>query len=157
MNMKRIDSMEIRIAKSPEEILLCWEVMRELRPHLVRKEFVPLVTKMIGEGYVLAYILDDGGKDGPGARAAAAVGFRVLTFLLHGAHIYIDDLSTLPGCRKKGYGGRLLDYVFNLAKEKGLEVVTLDSGPARHDAHRLYLNRGFSIASYHFVRTSRGE
>lgn len=145
--------MEIRTAKTPEEILFCWEAMHELRPHLVREEFVPLVAEMIREGYVLAFIPEEG-ADGqpPGKRAAAAVGFRYLRFLLHGEHIYIDDLSTLPEHRGKGYGGALLDHVFSLAAERGLRVVALDSGPARHDAHRLYLNRGFSLASYHFVR-----
>jgi GNAT superfamily N-acetyltransferase len=145
--------MNIRTAQTPEDILLCWEAMHELRPRLVREEFVPLVTEMIREGYVLAYIPEEGPDRGsPGRRAAAAIGFRYLRFLLHGAHIYIDDLSTLPEHRGKGYAGALLDHVFNLAAQKGLKVVTLDSGPARHDAHRLYLNRGFSLSSYHFVR-----
>lgn len=146
--------MQIRIAKSPEEILLCWEAMHELRPHLLREDFVPLVTGMIREGYVMAYIPEEVPAGGAGApRAAAAVGFRVLRFLLHGEHIYIDDLSTLPEHRGKGMAGALLDYVFGLAAEKGLKVVALDSGPGRHDAHRLYLNRGFRITSYHFART----
>ncbi len=161
--------MHIRIARSPEEILLCWDVMHELRPHLVKREFVPLVTEMIREGYILAYIIEDGPGgvpvsgtgDAPGgaaakpgvSRAAAAVGFRYLRFLLHGEHIYIDDLSTLPDHRKKGYAGALLEYVFGLAADRGLKVVALDSGPARHAAHRLYLNRGFALASYHFVRS----
>ncbi len=145
--------MDIRTAKTKEEILICWEAMHALRPHLVREEFVPLVTEMIREGYVLAYIPEEqpGGLP-PAKRAAAAVGFRYLRFLLYGEHIYIDDLSTLPEHRGKGYAGALLDHVFSLADEKGLRVVTLDSGPARHDAHRLYLNRGFSLASHHFVR-----
>jgi len=148
--------MKIKIAKSRAEILLCWDVMRELRPHLVRKEFVPLVTRMIREGYVLAYVMDDTPASGRGEkkRAAAAIGFRTLRFLLHGEHIYIDDLSTLPEYRGKGYAGLLLDHVFGLAARKGMKVVALDSGPTRHDAHRLYLNRGFSLSSYHFVRTT---
>jgi GNAT superfamily N-acetyltransferase len=140
-------TIDIRSARRPEEILLCWEAMRALRPHLVREQFVDTVTEMIGAGYHLAYIEEDG-------RAAAAVGYRFLHFLLHGKHIYIDDLSTLPSARRKGYGRALLDYVFAIAAERGLKVVTLDSGPQRHDAHRLYLNDGFTIASYHFVRTA---
>jgi len=145
--------MEIKIAESPDDILRCWEVMHVLRPHLVREQFVPMVTEMIREGYVLAYIKGEAGRHD----APAAVGFRYLRFLLHGEHIYIDDLSTLPEFRKKGLARLLLDYVFRLAKEKGLNVVTLDSGPGRHDAHRLYLNHGFSISSYHFVRTNAGN
>ena len=138
--------MEIKIATRPEEIDRCWEVMVALRPHLARETFVETVAEMIGSGYHLAYIEEDG-------RAAAAVGYRFLHFLLHGKHIYIDDLSTLPSARRKGYGGALLEHVFGVAAERGLKVVTLDSGPQRHDAHRLYLNTGFNILSYHFTRT----
>lgn len=142
--------MEIQIAKNPESIALCWEAMHLLRPHLVKEDFVETVTGMIGAGYTLAY-LDEGD------RAVAAIGFRELHFLLHGKHIYIDDLTTLPGGRKKGYAGMLLDYVFGIAASRGMNVVTLDSGPARHDAHRLYLNKGFTIASHHFLRTTDGR
>jgi GNAT superfamily N-acetyltransferase len=136
----------VRSATSPEEILLCWEAMHALRPHLAKETFVETVTEMIGSGYHLAYIEKDG-------RAAAAVGFRFLHHLLHGKHIYIDDLSTLPAARKKGYGRALLEYVSGIAAERGMKFVTLDSGPQRHDAHRLYLNCGFTISSYHFVKT----
>lgn len=136
----------IKTATRPEEILLCWEAMHALRPHLVKETFVETVEEMIATGYHLAYIDEDG-------RAQAAVGYRFLHFLLHGKHIYIDDLTTLPGARRKGYGAALLGHVFGIAAERGLKVVTLDSGPQRHDAHRLYLNSGFTIASHHFVKT----
>jgi GNAT superfamily N-acetyltransferase len=140
---------EITLAKTPGEIMLCWEAMHALRPHLVKERFADTVTEMMASGYHLAYIEEDG-------RAAAAIGYRFLHHLLHGKHIYIDDLTTLPGSRRKGYGGILLDHVFRLAAREGLEFVTLDSGPQRHDAHRLYLNKGFTISSYHFTRPVPG-
>lgn len=146
IHTKSGENMVIKRAEGPAEILLCWEAMKALRPHLGREEFVATVTEMISEGYELAYIEEDG-------VAAAAVGFRYLQFLHNGKHIYIDDLSTLPRFRRKGYGAMLLDYVFRYASERGLKVVTLDSGPARHDAHRLYLNSGFTISSLHFSKT----
>ncbi len=138
--------MEIKIAATEEDILKCWEAMYALRPHLVKDDFVSTVKEMIGEGYQLAYIEKDG-------KAAAAIGFRHLQFLYNGKHFYIDDLTTLPESRGKGYGGKLLDYVAALAKEKGFKVVTLDSGYARLDAHRLYLNKGFVLASHHFSKS----
>lgn len=52
----------------------------------------------------------------------------------------------------KGYGGMLLDYVTALAKEKGYKGITLDSGYTRFDAHRLYLKKGFTLASHHFSK-----
>jgi GNAT superfamily N-acetyltransferase len=100
---------------------------------------------MITEGYTLAYIEENG-------KAAAAIGFRYLQFLYNGKHIYIDDLSTLPASRGKGYGGKLLDFVSDKAKEKGYKVVTLDSGYQRFDAHRLYLNKGFTLNCHHFSK-----
>lgn len=147
--------MEIHTANTPESIALCWEAMHLLRPHLVKEEFVGIVTEMIGAGYTLAYIREPDRPGGGSPRpAVAAIGFRELQFLLHGKHIYIDDLTTLPGARKMGYAGMLLDYVFGLAAARGMKVVTLDSGPARHDAHRLYLNKGFTLASHHFTRVT---
>ena len=150
--------MEIQIAKNSETIALCWEAMHLLRPHLVKEEFVGTVTEMIGSGYTLAYIPDGARMGSPsGERAVAAIGFRELHFLLHGKHIYIDDLTTLPGGRDKGHAGMLSTMSSASLASRGINVVTLDSGPARHDAHRLYLNKGFTIASHHFLRTTAGR
>lgn len=119
--------------------------MRELRPHISAEEFLPRVKESIAEGYQLAFIEENG-------KVVAAIGYRYLNFLFCGKHFYIDDLSTLPEARGKGYGGELLDYVAILAKEKGFDVITLDSGHHRNTAHRLYLNKGFVISSHHFTK-----
>ena len=137
--------MEIQIAKTDEEILKCWNVIRELRPHLDPDTFVPTVKEMIREGYTLAFIEEDG-------LAVAAIGFRYLQFLYNGKHFYIDDLSTLPTHRGKGLGSRLLDFVKDKAAAAGYRVITLDSGYQRNDAHKLYLNKGFILSSHHFAK-----
>jgi len=136
--------MQIQLANTDADILKCWPVMYLLRPHLKEAEFVPLVKTMMSEGYELAFIEENG--------VAAAIGFRYVQKLFDGKQIYVDDLSTLGEHRGKGYGGKLLEFVFQLAKERGCVCVTLDSGPARHDAHRLYLNKGFLISSMHFTK-----
>ncbi len=138
--------MEIRIAQTDQDIRKCWKVIHELRPHLEEASFLALIREMMQEGYQLAFIEGDNGY------ADAAIGFRYLQFTYNGKHFYIDDLSTLPEARGKGHGGALLDHVFDLARQKGYGVVTLDSGHQRFDAHRLYLNKGFTIASHHFSK-----
>jgi len=138
--------MEIKKCTSDNDIAKCWQVIFELRPHLIEREFITTVKEMISEGYQLAFIEEDG-------KAAAAIGYRYLQYLYNGKHIYIDDLSTLPTARGKGYGGKLLDFVEAEAKGKGYKVVTLDSGHQRFDAHRLYLNKGFKIVAHHFSKT----
>jgi hypothetical protein len=42
--------------------------------------------------------------------------------------------------------------VIGVAKEKGLKTVALDSGYQRLDAHRLYLNKGFTLNAHHFSK-----
>ena len=138
--------MEIKLCQSETDIQKCWQVLLELRPHLIETEFVPTVKEMISEGYQLAFIEEDG-------KAVAAIGYRYLQYLYNGKHIYIDDLSTLPAARGKGYAGKLLDYVEAEARAKGYKAVTLDSGHQRFDAHRLYLNKGFTIVAHHFSKT----
>ena len=135
--------MEIKIVNKESDIRKCWQVMKELRPHLNEADFLPTVKEMMEEGYILAFIEDN-------EIAVAAIGFRYLQLLYNGKQYYIDDLSTLPESRGKGYAGRLLDFVIDLARKNGFDTVTLDSGYQRFDAHRLYLNKGFTMNAHHF-------
>ena len=137
--------MHIHKAQTPEDIAKCVRVILELRPHLEPEKIVPMVQDMLQEGYQLAFIEENG-------EAMSAIGYRYLQFLFCGKHFYIDDLVTLPEARGKGYGGALLDYVSEEAKKAGFGVITLDSGHHRHTAHRLYLNKGFTISSHHFTK-----
>ncbi|WP_086055417.1 GNAT family N-acetyltransferase [Protofrankia coriariae] len=67
--------------------------------------------------------------------------------------MYVDDLSTLEDARRRGYGRRLLEWLFAEARRLGCDQVQLDSGvgPTRTDAHRLYMNAGMAIAAHHFT------
>lgn len=136
----------IQIAQTDAEILKCWKALKALRPHLNEASYLQTIKGMIQEGYQLAFIEEEEGT------AAAIIGYRYLWFTFNGKHFYIDDLSTLPEARGRGYGGMLLDHVCEQAREKGFTNVTLDSGHHRFDAHRLYLNKGFTISSHHFSK-----
>lgn len=137
--------MTVKIAKTEAEVQKCWYVFSLLRPHLTEEVFVKTVMEMLNEGYQLAYIEEEG-------EVVSAVGFRYLQMLYNGKQFYIDDLTTSDKARGKGHGTALLDYVIELAKANNYDCVTLDSGPTRHTAHRLYLNKGFQISSHHFVK-----
>jgi ribosomal protein S18 acetylase RimI-like enzyme len=138
--------MKVQTATTDQEILKCWKALKELRTHLQEDHFLPLIKEMMTEGYQLAFI------EGENGYALSVIGFRYLQFTFNGKHFYIDDLSTLPEARGMGHGGALIDHVCELAKQKGFDFVTLDSGHQRFAAHRLYLNKGFTIASHHFSK-----
>lgn len=136
--------MQVQLAQTDEQIKKCWFAIQALRPHLQEEELVPTVRSMMGEGFMLAFIEEDG-------IAVSIIGFRYLHFLFNGKHFYIDDLSTLPEHRSKGHASQLLDFVKEMAIERGYNMVTLDSGHHRYTAHRLYLNKGYTIIGHHFT------
>ena len=137
--------MVIQTGKSAVDIFKCREVVFELRPQLEQENLLVIIQEMMSEGYQFAYIEVDG-------KAVSFIGYRYLQYLYNGKHIYIDDLSTLPKYRGKGYADKLLQHVEEIAILKGYDVVTLDSGHQRTDAHRLYLNKGFNIVAHHFSK-----
>ena len=141
--------MTIAIAQSDADIRRCLPAMLALRPHLTPEQaFTQIRSQQTMDGFVLAFV-DSEDLNEP---APAVVGYRFLNLLYSGKTLYIDDLSTLPDARGKGYAGALLDFVVDQARQQDCQCVSLDSGqnPARYAAHRLYLNKGFNITSHHF-------
>lgn len=142
----------IRKATTDEDILQCRDAIIALRPHLEQADMVALIRSIMKEdGYELLYIPAEDGSE----KAACIAGFRYQRKLHSGRTIYIDDLSTLPEYRGKGYASTLLDHIHTLALEQGLDHVELDSGHHRSDAHRLYLNKGYRVSAHHFSRPVR--
>lgn len=135
---------EVQLATTTEQIHACYRAMRQLRPHHTEKTFVSQVQRQIREGYQLAYIEAD-------QEVKALAGFRFLECLAWGKVLYIDDLITDSETRRSGHGGKLLKWIIEQAKKENCDQVHLDSGPQRHDAHRLYLNHGFKITCHHFA------
>jgi GNAT superfamily N-acetyltransferase len=133
----------IKYARSFEEIEQCWEVMKELRAHLNKENFVNQVLEMMQEKYQIITIKH-------GHKVIAFAGFRAMHFLNSGNIIYIDDLCTLQDYRGKGHASELLDYIIEIGKQNKVNEIQLDSGYKRFDAHRLYLNKKFKIVAHHF-------
>jgi GNAT superfamily N-acetyltransferase len=129
--------------------------MRELRPHYTDEAgFVERVDHVQrAEGYRLVGVFEE-----KTAHAVAVAGFRVGHMLAWGRFLYVDDLSTLPGARRRGYGMQLLEWLRDEAERLGCEQLHLDSGvgPDRIDAHRLYFKAGLAISSFHFARRLAG-
>lgn len=138
--------MHIFEIESTDDLLKVTDVMSSLRPQLHAGNIDTIIGGMMQRGYRLIYLVD--GND-----VKAALGFRFTEHLHWGKSIYIDDLCTLPGERKKGFARKLLDHVMAIAKDNHCNEVHLDSGcgPNRYDAHRMYLKYGFNITSHHFA------
>ncbi|MCE7062583.1 N-acetyltransferase [Dyadobacter sp. CY343] len=138
--------MIVRVAETEQDILMCRSAIQALRPSLTDELYNEAVRLTLEDNRQLIFVESEG-------EAAAVAVFETGYNLFRGKYIYIDDLSTLPAHRGKGYAGVLLDWIFDLAKKENFDEIHLDSGvnEARTDAHRLYLNKRFQVASLHFV------
>jgi GNAT superfamily N-acetyltransferase len=137
--------MKVQIARSDEEILACFPLMRELRPQLDEGSFVAKVRALEESGYLLAYLQE---PEGP----VAAAGFRLGESLAWGCFLYVDDLVTLSSHRSRGFGSALLSWLTEFAEKQGCEQLHLDSGVQTKDAHRFYDREGMLLASHHFSK-----
>ena len=137
---------EILEVETDDLIQACFPPLQLLRPHLQPDDFVARIRRQQDQGYRLLAVRD-------GETIQAVAGWRMLEYLAWGKVLYVDDLVTLPGARKHGYGGLLLDRLIAYAREQRCDAVHLDTGYQRYDAHRLYLNKGFVFASHHCALT----
>lgn len=133
----------ISIANSDAEIMGCFDVMQELRPHLEKAGFLGQVRRMQADGFELMYKqLED--------TVVAVAGFRIAENLFMGRHLYVDDLVTAASARSSGHGAELVAALRARAEAEQCSYLHLDSGTHRAQAHKFYFAQGFEIASYHF-------
>ena len=136
--------MTILQAESDEQIAATFDVMHQLRPHLLREEYVPLVRGlMASDGFRLAAVVD-------GGEVRAVAGYRIMSMLYCGRLLYLDDLVSDERVRSRGYGKRLLDWLKDQGRREGCSELQLISRTVREQAHRFYFREGFGIECFHF-------
>ena len=133
----------IKIAKTQEEVVKCFDVLSLLRPHLNVDDFVARVSRLESEtGYTMAYLFE--------GEIKAVVGFRISEWLHSGKYLEIEELITKEGERSKGYGGMLFDWALQFAKETNCNQLRLVSGVSRELAHKFYIGKGMVFEAKYF-------
>ena len=133
----------VTVAQSEQEISDCYVIMAELRPHIQRDEFLPMVKRLSDvAGFQLAYLTD--------GEIKAVAGFRISEWLAGGKYLEIEDLVAKSGERSKGYGGELFDWLVTFAAENNCAQVRLVSRVTRIEAHRFYLRKGMNLEAHYF-------
>ena len=131
-------------AETDTDIDRCYEVMRELRTHLSREDFLSQVRRQMRDsGFRLLYLRDD-------QEIQAIAGIRVAEWLARGKSLDVEDLVTTASSRSKGFGSQLFDQIVEIAKEEDCTEIRLVSHVTRFDAHRFYLRKGMRIDAHFF-------
>lgn len=133
---------ELIFIKNKDQIELCYNAFKELRPHLDKDVFIEQVLRQKEQSYQIIAIKENNA-------IVSAAGFRFAEFLAWGKVLYIDDLTTLKEYRGKGYAATLIDWLIKHAQEHECQGLHLDTGHNRHAAHKLYLKKGLNISSHH--------
>ena len=129
-----------------DEVVL--PVLRELRPHLTAASFAAVYAEGYAQGlrYLAAF---------EGDRCVGVAGWRLVATTTAIRKLYVDDLVTAESERSRGVGARLVGELVKRAQASGCQILDLDSGVERGDAHRFYMREGMTISSFHFVRPVR--
>ena len=136
----------VRPATTDDEILRCFPVMAELRPHLLEGEFLARVRRQERDGGYRLACAEEAGA------VKSVAGYRVLESLSWGRFLYVDDLVTQQDAQSRGHGQALFAWLLAQAAAAGCAQFHLDSGVQRFAAHRFYLGQRMDITCHHFAR-----
>ena len=105
------------------------------------------INEMLKRGNYQIFVACDGDK---------VVGYigcvSYLAFELDNEGMKIIALAVSKEYRRKGIGTELLKTAEQWAKENNIEVILLNSGLSREDAHAFYESQGYFKKSYGFIK-----
>jgi GNAT superfamily N-acetyltransferase len=135
---------EIRPVETERDVAACFPLMRQLRPHLASEdEFVTRWRRQSAAGYRLIALWR---ADAP----VALAGFRVQENLVHGVHLYVDDLVTDESARGAGHGRLMMDRLKAEALALGCTRLLLDTPLTNALGHRFYFRQGLLARALRF-------
>jgi len=101
-------------------------VHRQLRPQLPQ-DYLGRMHEVFASGAEMAVAAINGS-------VAGVTVFRIEEKTFCGRELYCDDLVSDEKLRSKGVGHALMQYMENICRERGCDVLTLDSGTHREQA-----------------------
>lgn len=134
----------IKIAETDGEILKCYPIIAELRPHFHSDEqFLDQVKNQMSEAnFELVYLAENNVK--------AVGGVRISEWLAGGKYLEIEDLVAKSDERSKGFGSELFEWILEYAKSENCHQIKLVSHVKRFGAHKFYLKKGMIIEAHYF-------
>ncbi len=142
--MNKQNNLVLRALSDEADVLGCFRLMRQLRPHLTSEaEFLDRWRRQAAEGYHLAGLFD---RNEP----VALAGYRVQENLVHGRFLYVDDLVTDAALRGHGHGKRLIAYLRDQARALGCRKLLLDTPLSNELGHRFYFRCGLLASALRF-------
>jgi GNAT superfamily N-acetyltransferase len=123
------------------ELETVFPIIKELRTHLSFSDFIFLYEQAKqSDDYKVVGIYQQ-------ASCVGVMGYRVLFDLVHGKHLYVDDLVTTQSVRPRGVGKKLLQFAEEEAKKLGCKGLRLCTGTENEAGKRFYEREGWKFRS----------
>ena len=117
-------------------------VHRQLRPGLAA-DYAGRLHSIFANGAGMSVATE-------GSEVRGVALWRVIENTYEGRRLYVDDLVTDQAHRSRGIGRIVLRYLEQKAQQLKCDVLALDSGTQRTDAHRFYFREGLVIPAFSF-------
>ncbi|MCG8182602.1 GNAT family N-acetyltransferase [Tenacibaculum piscium] len=65
-------------------------------------------------------------------------------------HVFIDETY-----RGKNLGKQFFNWIYDYTRQKGCEVMELNTYTGNRKSHKFYYNEGFEIYGFHFIKVMR--
>ena len=129
---------------APDLLSAAEKIHRQLRPHLPA-DYRRRMDEVFASGAEMAVALAEG-------RVVGLTVFRVIEKTFTGRELYCDDLVTDEARRSTGAGKAMIAYMERIGRERRCDMLALDSGTQRPQAHKFYFREGLTVGAFHFSK-----
>lgn len=138
-------SLTLHILTQKSEMLPLLPLIQQLSPSVTAERYDHLLDDMLAHGYRMLVVLE-------GEICLGLSGFWVISKLYSGKYLEMDNVVVSTEHRSKGVGKLMSDFLENLARREGCEMMMLDAYLENEKAHAFYEREGFTKRGYHFLK-----
>lgn len=138
--------MEPRFELLPrEQISNIIPLLRLLDDKITEDVLKERLNEMFDRGYICLGVFD-------GNRLIGISGLWILTKYYVGRHIEPDDVVILPEYRGQGVGEKMMEWIYQFAKEQGCVASELNCYVGNSAGQKFWANEGYRIIGFHYQK-----
>lgn len=138
--------MEPRFELLPrEQISNIIPLLRLLDDKITEDVLKERLNEMFDRGYICLGVFD-------GDKLIGISGLWILTKYYVGRHIEPDDVVILPEYRGLGVGEKMMEWIYQFAKEQGCVASELNCYVGNSAGQKFWANEGYRIIGFHYQK-----
>lgn len=137
--------MQILELTTKEAMLEQLPIIQQLYTDFTSEKYESLLSEMLPINYKQVIVQENNETIG-------LAGFWIATKLWCGRYLELDNVIVHPNHRSKGIGKIITEYLVQKAIDNNCTMAVLDAYTTNFAAQKFYMNHGFVLKGYHFVK-----